>query len=96
MCWPGGLARVLRRRSIAGGQGRGSQRRSRPSPRQPAKLGGGLDGRVGGGSGRSRVTLVGQRDALAREANRPLDLIVSASASAASSANCAAAPARSP
>ena len=38
---------------------------------KPAKLGGGLDGRVGGGPGRSRVTLVRQRDALAREAIRP-------------------------
>ena len=34
----------------------------------PAKLGGGLDGRVGGGPGRSRVTLVRQCDALRREA----------------------------
>ena len=36
----------------------------------PAQLGGGLDGRVGGGPGRSRVTLVRQREALAREASR--------------------------
>ena len=39
--------------------------------------GGGLGGRVGGGPGRSDVTLVRQRDAPVREASRPPDLIVS-------------------
>ena len=50
---------------------------SRPGPRQSAKLGGGLDGRVGGVPGRSRVTLVRQRGAVAREANRLKEPIVS-------------------
>ena len=75
--WPGRLGRVLRRRSIAGGQGRYSQRPVGDARFKPAQLGGGLDGRVGGGPGRSGVTLVRQRDALAREAIRPPDLIVS-------------------
>ena len=67
---PGRLARVLRRRGIAGGQGRGSQRRVGDARGHPAKLGGGLDGRVGRGPGRTRVTLPRQCDALAREAVR--------------------------
>ncbi len=74
---PGRLGRVQRCRSIAGGQGRGSQRRVGVARGLSAKLGGGLDGRVGGGPGRTRVTLPRQYDALAREAIRPPDLIVS-------------------
>ena len=75
--WPGRLGRVLRRRSIAGGQGRDSQRAVGGARFKPAKLGSGLDGRVGGGPGRRGVTLVRQRDAPAHEAIHPPDLIVS-------------------
>ena len=75
--WPGRLGRVLRRRGIAGGQGRYSQRVVGGARFKPAKLGSGLDGRVGSGPGRSDVTLVRQRDAAAQEAIHPPDLIVS-------------------
>ena len=44
---------------------------------EPAKLGSGLDGRVGGGPGRSDVTLVRQHEAPAYDAIHPPDLIVS-------------------
>ena len=54
---PGRLGRVLGRRGIAGGQGRGSQRRVGDARAKPAKLGRGFDGRVGGGPGRTRLTL---------------------------------------
>ena len=72
-----GLARVARRRSIAGGQGRAGQRRVALGRGNPTQLGGGLDGRVGGGPGRRRVTLVRQHDAVAREANHLEEPIVS-------------------
>ena len=72
-----GLDRVPRRRSIAGGQGRDGQRRVALGRGNPTQLGGGLDGRVGGGPGRRRVTLVRQHDAVAREANRLKEPIVS-------------------
>ena len=75
--WPGRLGRVLRRRGIAGGHGRDSQHVVGGARFKPAKLGSGLDGRVSCGPGRSGVTLVRQRDALAREAIRSKDLIVS-------------------
>ena len=61
--WPARLGRVLRRRSIAGGQGRYSQHVVGGDRFKPAQLGSGLDGRVGGGPGRRVVTLVRQRDA---------------------------------
>ncbi len=75
--WPGRLGRVQRRRGIAGGQGRCSQRPVGEARFEPAQLGSGLDGRVGGGPGRRGVTLVCQRGALARELVRREDLIVS-------------------
>jgi hypothetical protein len=43
----------------------------------PTQLGGSLDGRVGRGPSRTRVTLAGQHDALAREAIHLKDPIVS-------------------
>ena len=73
---PGRLARVQRRRDIAGGQGRESQRRVRVARDNRTHLGGGLDGRVGGGPGRTRITLVRQHDAPDRETARLEESIV--------------------
>ncbi len=70
---PGRVGRVLRRRSIAGGQGRDSQRRVGVARGGSAKLGGGLDGRVGSGPGRTRVTLPRQYGALAGPTALPLE-----------------------
>ncbi len=67
----------LRRRSIAGGQGRYSQRVVGGARFKPAKLGSGLDGRVGSGPGRRDVTLVRQREGPGHDAIHPPDLIVS-------------------
>ena len=61
MCCPAASAASQRRFDIAGGQGRGSRRPVGEARYKPAKLGSGLDGRVGGGPGRSRFTLVGQQ-----------------------------------
>jgi len=72
-----GLGRVLQRRSIPGGQGRESQRRVAGARVDPTQFGGGLDGRVGGGPGPTRVTLKRQHDALVREASCLKDPIVS-------------------
>ncbi len=74
---PGFLARVLGRRNVAGGQGRVAQRRVGVARGNPANLGGGLDGRVGRGPGRTRVTLPRQHGALARETLRLIKHIVS-------------------
>ena len=71
MSLPGRLARLVRRRDIAGGQGRDSQRRVGRARVPSAKLRGGLEGRVGRGSGRGRLTLVRQCHALTSEADHP-------------------------
>ncbi len=74
---PAALSRVLRRRDIAGGQGRDSQHVVSGARFEPTKLDGGLDGLVGGGPGRRDVTLVREDDTPAHEAIHPPDLIVS-------------------
>ena len=68
---------IRRRTSISRGQGRGSQRRVTKARGSPAKVARGLDGRVGRGPGRTRVTPVGECIAPAGEADGPVDQIVS-------------------
>ena len=74
---PGRLARAPRRRNVADGQGHDSQRHVAEARGKPAQLVGCLDGRLSGGPGRIRLTLVSQHDALEREASRLVEHIVS-------------------
>src|SRR5581483_4760129 len=66
-------------RSIATGHGRETQRRVAVGCVSPANFGGTVDGRLGGGSGRGRLTLQRQHDALAPDALQLHDPIVSGS-----------------
>ena len=60
----GGLARLVRRRDIPGGQGRESHRCVPDCREPPAKLRAALKGRLGRRAGRGRLTLVCECDAL--------------------------------
>ena len=73
----GGLARLVHRRAIPGGQGRESQRRVPHCREPPAKLRAALKGRLGRRAGRGRLTLVCECQALTAEAEHPADLVVS-------------------
>ena len=73
----GGLARLVRRRAIPGGQGRESYHYLRDCREPPAKFGAALKGRLGRRAGRGRLTLVCECDALTSEADHPVDLVVS-------------------
>ncbi len=77
MYWQGGLARLVRRRAIPGGQGRESQRHVRQYREPPAKLRAALKGRLGRRPGRGRLTLVCECHALTAEAEHPPELVVS-------------------
>ena len=71
-----GLARLVRRCTIPGGQGR-EPHRCVPEYRVPlGKLRAALKGRLGRRSGRGRLTPVCQCQALTDEAGHPGDLVV--------------------
>ena len=63
---PRGRPARVRRRGIPGGQGRDAQRRVGEARNIPTQLDRSLDGRVGRGPCRSRVTLIRECPALAR------------------------------
>ena len=67
----GGLARLVRRRDIPGGQGRASQRQVPETRAPPAKLRAALKGGLGRRPGRGRLTLARQCHALGAEADHP-------------------------
>jgi hypothetical protein len=73
----GGLARLVRGRSIPGGQGGVSQDHVPEYREPPAKLRAALKGRLGRHPGRRRLTPVCQCQALTAEAHHPQHLIVS-------------------